>query len=96
MGHAPGGRVNAERGDLVDMDQEMLLPPPPEGFCVQTALMRPGTSGSNTRLAEISREGGQVLALRPLFSQSRERWHLLVVFFLPLDKAGSVPAKGEE
>ena len=80
----------------MNTEGDILLPQPPEGMCAQTVLMRPGSAGINAALVAITEAGGQVLAMRPLFSESHGRWHLLVVFFVPLGKAGTILGKVEE
>jgi hypothetical protein len=94
MADAELGEVGLERSHGMNAENEILLPQPPEGLCVQTALMRPGTASANTTLATITREGGQIVAVRPLFSEPKQRWHLLVIYFLPVEKAGTVLRKG--
>ena len=69
------------------MNIGVVLPETPEGCCVQTAFITPGSSEGNGRLEEITREGGRVVAIVPIEYVGSAK--ILVAYFSPLNPMGS-------
>jgi hypothetical protein len=60
----------------------VVLPETPEGFCVQTAFITPGSSEGNRQLEDFTRDGGRVVAVVPIEYVGSAK--ILVVYFAPL------------